>query len=74
MLLLQRRTLIAFAHTSKGAWFGVLTNLSPDLIAQNLFLNDLPKNLVQAFFIAESVGILDVVENLLDERACVEVV
>ena len=58
----------------KGAWFSVLTNLSPDLIAQNLFLNDLPKNLVQSLCVAESVGILDVVENLLDECAGVEVV
>ena len=40
----------------------------------NLLFDDLPQNLVQAFFIPEAVGIFDVVENLLDERASVEVV
>ena len=40
----------------------------------NLLFDDLPQNLVQAFFIPESIGIFDVVENLLDKCACVKVV
>ena len=40
----------------------------------NLLLNDLPQNLVQAFFIPEAVGIFDVVEYLFDKRTRVEIV
>ena len=42
--------------------------------ALRLLLNDLPQNLVQAFFVSEAVGVFDIVENLLDESACVEIV
>ena len=40
----------------------------------NLFFDDLPQNLVQAFFVPETIGIFDVVENLFDKRTRVEIV